>query len=415
MFVLRFPFKCLKSKKQTKRGKLKTMSAGILSQDFQFGTETAWHGLTQIKTAEEMSNGFPFDFKRISLEFEVDGKRHQAGGNYLIVSTDNNLPVGVDEDNGQFSGAEARRPSFGYMSNAEFFELVRNTIGNTGFEIASTGTLNNRQKRFVSLKPGKFTAFTAGGREFKNHLNLMDAVDGTMNLLARYNNTCVVCANTFAVAIKEGDKVACNPHTKRHLERIPEFEATIEAFFGYAKQFEKLLNVMDELPIDSNEAKHLFAGFLNNGKKEEISSRRWGQVETLVQLFETGKGNNGKTALDAFSAVTDFYTHEHAVNGRLGLMGQETQSEIGSGFKAKNRFVEMVSLSGRTPQGVDYLSVNKRNVQTLIEIGKASFDVSEAPKGTAQKKQTKVAVLATASASNLPGTAYAPDNCDDES
>lgn len=390
------------------------MSSGILSQDFQFGTAQAWHGLTQIKTAEEMLAGFPYDFKRVPLKFEINGTQHEAGGNYLIVSTDNNLPVGVDEDNGQFSGAECRRPSFGYMSNAEFFQLVQNTIGNTGFEIASTGTLNNRQKRFVSLKPSKFTAFRVGGRDFKNHLNLMDAIDGTMNLLARYNNTCVVCANTFAVAIKEGDKVACNPHTKRHLERIPEFEKTIEAFFGYAKQFEKLLNVMDETPIDSGEAKNLFAGFLNDGKKDELSSRRWGQVETLVSLFETGKGNGGKTALDAFSAVTDFYTHEHAVNGRLGVMGQETQSEIGSGFKAKNRFVEMVSLAGRTPQGIDYLSVNKRGLKDLIEIGKASFDVSEAPKGTAQKKQTK-AVLATASASNLPGTAYSPDNCDDES
>ena len=391
------------------------MSSGILSQDFQFGTAQAWHGLTQIKTAEEMLAGFPYDFKRVPLKFEINGTQHEAGGNYLIVSTDNNLPVGVDEDNGQFSGAECRRPSFGYMSNAEFFQLVQNTIGNTGFEIASTGTLGNRQKRFVSLKPSKFTAFRVGGRDFKNHLNLMDAIDGTMNLLARYNNTCVVCANTFAVAIKEGDKVACNPHTKRHLERIPEFEKTIEAFFGYAKQFEKLLNVMDETPIDSGEAKNLFAGFLNDGKKDELSSRRWGQVETLVSLFETGKGNGGKTALDAFSAVTDFYTHEHAVNGRLGVMGQETQSEIGSGFKAKNRFVEMVSLAGRTPQGIDYLSVNKRGLKDLIEIGKASFDVSEAPKGTVQKKPKKVAVLATASASNLPGTAYSPDNCDDES
>lgn len=389
------------------------MSAGILSQDFQYGTETAWHGLTQIKTAEEMLTGFPYEFKRIPLEFEVDGKRNPAGGNYLIVSTDNNLPVGVDEDNGQFSGAECRRPSFGYMSNAEFFELVRNTIGNTGFEMASTGTLGNRQKRFVSLKPSKQTAFTAGGREFKNHLNLMDAIDGTLTLQARYNNVCVVCANTFAQSIREGDKVASNPHTKRHLERIPEFEKTIEVFFGYAKQFEKLLNVMDETPIDSSEAKHLFAGFLNNGKKEELSSRRWGQVETLVSLFETGKGNNGKTALDAFCAVTDFYTHMHAINGRLGAMGQETQSEIGSGFKAKNRFVEMVSLSGRTPQGIDYLTLNKRGLKDLIEIGKASFDVSEAPKGTTQKKRTKVAVLATASASNLPGTTYAPDNCDE--
>ena len=385
------------------------MSSGILSQDFQYGTETAWHNLTQIKTAEEMAKGFPYDFKRIPLEFEVDGKRHQAGGNYLIVSTDNNLPVGVDEDNGQFVGAECRRPSFGYMSNAEFFELVRNTIGNTGFEIASTGTLANRQKRFVSLKPSKFTAFRVGGRDFKNHLNLMDAIDGTMNLLARYNNVCVVCANTFAVALKEGDKIACNPHTKRHLERIPAFEATVEAFFGYSAQFEKLLNVMDSTAMDSGEAKNLFAGFLNDGKKEEISSRRWGQIETLTSLFETGKGNNGKTALDAFSAVTDFYTHEHAVNGRLGVMGQETQSEIGSGFKAKNRFIELVSMSGRTPQGIDFLTLNKRGLKDLIEVGKASFDVSEAPKGTQKKKLVTVAVAPTA----FSGTAYAPDNCDE--
>lgn len=383
------------------------MSAGILSQDFQYGLSQAWHGLTQIKTTQEMSKGFPFEFERIPLEFKIDGQTHSAGGNYLILSNDNKLPVGVDIDDGQFVGCESRRPSFGYMSNAEFFELVRNTIASTGFEIASTGTLANRQKRFVSLKPSKQTAFVAGGREFKNFLSIVDAIDGTLNLQARFNNVCVVCANTFAQSIREGDKVASNPHTKRHLERIAGFEATIEAFFGYSAQFEKLLNVMDSTPLDAGEAKNLFAGFLNNGKKEELSSRRWGQVETLTSLFETGKGNNGKTVLDGFSAVTDYYTHEHAVNGRLGAMGQETQSEIGSGFKAKNRFVELVSMSGRTPQGVDFLTLNKRGVKDLIEVGKASFDVSEAPKGTAQKKPKQVAVLATAST-------YAPDNCDEQ-
>jgi hypothetical protein len=389
------------------------MSAGILSQDFQYGLSQAWHGLTQIKTAEQMAKGFPYELNKIPLKFEVDGQTHSAGGNYLIVSSDNKLPVGVDIDDGQFVGAEARRPSFGYMSNAEFFELVRNTIASTGFEIASTGTLANRQKRFVSLKPGKQTAFVAGGREFKNFLSIVDAIDGTLNLQARFNNVCVVCANTFAQSIREGDKVASNPHTKRHIERIAGFEATIEAFFGYAKQFEKLLNVMDETPIDAVDARNLFAGFLNNGKREEISSRRWGQVETLVSLFETGKGNNGKTALDAFSAVTDYYTHEHAVNGRLGLMGQETQSEIGSGFKAKNRFVELVSMSGRTPQGIDFLTLNKRGMKDLIEVGKASFDVSEAPKGTVQKKRKQVAVLATAS-SGTTYVPYSPDNCDEQ-
>ena len=164
------------------------MSAGILSQDFQYGTETAWHNLTQIKTAEQMAKGFSFEFERIPLKFEIDGQTHNAGGSYLIVSSDNKLPVGVDEDNGQFVGAEARRPSFGYMSDSNFFELVRNTIGNTGFEIASTGTLANRQKRFVSLKPGRQTAFVAGGREFKNFLSIVDAIDGTLTLQARYNS-----------------------------------------------------------------------------------------------------------------------------------------------------------------------------------------------------------------------------------
>ena len=109
------------------------MSSGILSQDFQYGQTQAWHGLTQIKTTSEMANGFSFEFERIPLKFEIDGQTHNAGGNYLIVSNDNKLPVGVDIDDGQFVGCESRRPSFGYMSNKEFFELVRNTIGNTGF------------------------------------------------------------------------------------------------------------------------------------------------------------------------------------------------------------------------------------------------------------------------------------------
>ena len=348
------------------------MSAEIFSQDFQAGTSQAWHGQTKVKTAEEMlSAGFTYELQKQPIARLVDGNWQQIPGQYVIGSTDNNLPIGCEVDD--LSSAQPQSDSFGFMGNAEFWAMVRRTIEGTGFKVESYGTLQNRRKRFVSLKPSSKVGFTAGKREFRQYLSLLDALDGTTNLTCLYNSVCVVCANTYASAMTGGGKCARNRHSKNHLDRVPEFEATIDAFFGFSAQFEKLMNQLDSMPVDPGKAKNVYAGFLGGG--DEMSTRTANQVDRLTALFQSGRGNGGATALDLFSGVTEYYTRESVVNGRRGIIGQVTSSETPgeSGFRAKELFLNSLVSSAPSGQFVD-----RRKITALADLGKASLEKSVA-------------------------------------
>lgn len=347
------------------------MSAEINSQDFQAGVSQAWHGKTAVKTTEEMLlAGFSYELEKQQIARLVGGNWEVIPKQYIIASSDNTLPVGC-EDVADIASAQPQADSFGFMRNSEFWAMVQRTIEGTGFAIESYGTLQNRRKRFVSLKPGKNSGFAVNSREFKNYLNLLDAIDGTNNLTCLYNNVCVVCANTYSASMSAGGKKAQNRHSKNHLERVPEFEAKIEAFFGFASQFERLMSQLEEIPLDAGKAQNIYAGFL--GKGEEMSTRTSNQVSRLTSLFQTGHGNHGKTGLDLFSGVTEYYTRESVLGGRRGWAGQITSSETPgeSGFRMKEEFLS--SLVGVAPSGQ---FIDKRKLTALIDTGKASFDKS---------------------------------------
>lgn len=347
------------------------MSAEINSQDFQSGTSQAWHGKTIVKTAEEMLlAGFSYELEKQQIARLVGGNWQPIPEQYVIGSSDNSLPIGC-EGIGDLRSAQPQADSFGFMRNSEFWAMVQRTIEGTGFRIESYGTLQNRRKRFVSLKPGKNSGFAVNSREFLNYLNLLDALDGTNNLTCLYNNVCVVCANTYSASMSAGGKKAQNRHSKNHLERVPEFEAKIEAFFGFALQFERLMGQLEEIPLDAGKAQNIYAGFL--GKGEEMSTRTSNQIRRLTSLFETGRGNRGKTGLDLFSGVTEYYTRESVLGGRRGWAGQITSSETPgeSGFRMKEEFLS--SLVGFAPSGQ---FIDKRKLTALIDTGKASFDKS---------------------------------------
>ena len=71
-----------------------------------------------------------------------------------------------------------------------------------------------------------------------------------------------------------------------------------------------------------------------------MSSRTFNTVTRLAELFQRGAGNNGETLLDAFSAVTDFYSHESS--GGADQPGfrvkQALSSEFGSASRKKQDF-----------------------------------------------------------------------------
>ena len=305
-----------------------TMAAHLENRDIQAGIEQAWHGLTKVVPIITFDDAFPFEIERLPLLVANDTPLE--GWSYFRCS-DDGKPAGVPVSE-----------SYQALTNGRFWEIVQNAVGGTGATIESAGTIYDRCRRFITVKLGTdLDVFKVGDREFKNRFSLLDSIDGSTNFYGVNSSTCVVCANTFAVVMGDtsGEFRFKIRHSKNLLPKIENMEKAIDQFIGVTAQFKKALEIANEIPVTPTDARSLFAGWAatdTNG----MSSRTFNTVGRLTELFQRGAGNNGETLLDAFSAVTDFYSHESSGGAdQPGFrMKQTLSSEFGSASRKKQDF-----------------------------------------------------------------------------
>lgn len=326
------------------------MSHKMKENDVQLGLSMAWHGLTQILTS---ITGFPFELLRVPCQM---GGNDVPGWNWIVGS-----------DDGKVIGKPVA-DSFQFLPNARWVEIATNSILEvvSGAVIESLGTFDGRGKRYltVRLNDGR-ESFKIGERVFNNRFGINGAIDGSMVDLSKGQNTCVVCANTFAMALSEKSALSMRiKHTKNHAEKWEGVAEEIENFFNRSAEFERLMTSAEETPITENRAHMAVLGWLAEGK--ETSTRTLGAADRMRELFLTGKGNRGQTGLDLISAVTDFYSHESS--GGENLLKQFTSSEIGAGARAKDQFLTDV----RTKD----FRFNKQAVASLVKAGELSLSLS---------------------------------------
>ncbi len=304
------------------------MAHQIEVRDVQAGIEQAWHGLTKVVPIVTFDDAFPFEIERLPLLVANDTPLE--GWSFFRCS-----------DDGKAAGVPVFE-SYNALSNARFWEIVQNAVGGTGATIESAGTIYDRCRRFVTVKLGTdLDTFKVGDREFNNRFSLLDSIDGSTNFYGVNSSTCVVCANTFAVVMGDtsGEFRFKIRHSKNLLPKIENMEKAIDQFLGVTAQFKKALSIANEIPVTPVDARSLFAGWAatdTNG----MSSRSFNTVTRLTELFNRGAGNNGETLLDAFSAVTDYYSHESSGGAdQPGFkMKQTISSEFGSGSRKKQDF-----------------------------------------------------------------------------
>lgn len=340
------------------------MAAHLENRDIQAGIEQAWHGSTKVVPVIQFTDAFPYEIERLPLLVANDTPLE--GWSYFRCS-DDGKPVGVPV-------AE----SYSAMTNSRFWEIVQNAVGGTGAIIESAGTIYDRRRRFITVKLGTdVDAFKVGEREFKNRFSLLDSIDGSTNFYGVNSSTCVVCANTFAVVMGDtsGEFRFKIRHSKNLLPKIENMEKAIDRFIGVTAQFKKALEIANEIPVTPVDARSLFAGW-TGAETNGMSSRTFNIVGRLSELFQRGAGNNGETLLDAFSAVTDYYSHESSGGtDQPGFrMKQTISSEFGSGSRKKQDFFNsLFSVDKKNNVNFEQESFNNliKNGRTLITAAEA--------------------------------------------
>jgi hypothetical protein len=308
------------------------MSHGITDRDIQVSANQAWHGLTTIhegKITREIAH--PFEIIESPIYHKVS-KPNDYGINEdtfiecptfkQLLASDDFLPIG-----------EPYASSYCPSSIETFWEIVRKGFGDTPYEVVSAGTVDNRCKVFASIKVSD--GFRIGDREFKDFITILDSYDKSTSLQARYSNVCVVCANTFAANMQSGTQVGKAKHTQMIEMNISRLIDAIDGFIGTSASFKALLTEAYTTPCSRDEARAWITGI--EGRNATASGLTNGMLQKtarMVELFDQGRGNEGRTRLDAFSAVTDFHSNESS--NRKSEGAQRYSSEFGASAQVKN-------------------------------------------------------------------------------
>jgi hypothetical protein len=259
----------------------------------------------------------------------------KATGYNMLVCSDDGLPVGVPYN----------PESYTVFNNSEMIgiiELILVELDKIGvkYAIATTGSVQNRNKTFISIKIVENEKFVVDGREFLNFLDVLNSFNKSCNITFVNSSICVCCQNTFKAALDDdnGAFYISIPHRKKAKAIVKDVPKLIEASFTASNDFAKNLKHFSEFPVGLVDAENIFAAFIGKGEDNAVLKTRSANiVERLAYLFVKGMGNKGETALDVFQAATEYYTHESAGETE-DTSKQFESSEFGNAADKKSLF-----------------------------------------------------------------------------
>ncbi len=238
-----------------------------------------------------------------------------------LIAMDDYLPVGPAYSASYCPG---ERPV------QSFWDVISRSLEGLPYEIVSAGTTMNRAVMFASIK--LTDGFMVGERKFKEYLTLLDSMDSTFSRQFRYNNVCVVCMNTVMQSLSSGVSVGKAKHTSNFDANVERLITDANNFHTVSEGFQEMLQRALTTPCSRDEARAWIAGITGQTAKVMTNGMR-NKVARITELFDNGAGNDGRSHLDAFQALTDFYTHESTSRKDAGA--QWSTSEFGSGAVIK--------------------------------------------------------------------------------
>lgn len=305
---------------------------GITKRDLQQGRHMGWHKLTKIESNLSLQKNWltQWDIQEVQLQ-TADGTEIPFR---ILTGTDDNLPIG-----------KPYASTYTPVTNKQFLDMIAEAIsGVKGAVVETVGSVCDRGRVFVSISIKGMDKFKVGDREFNDYLNFGNGHDQSCAVWANSSNTCTVCNNTFTMNLDEASvKVKHSKDVAARLENIVEI---IDAYAGtqakFKAEFERLMN--EDMKVD--EARNLFAGWMTRSsignESKDLGPKTLTKVNRLTELFESGKGNSGENRADAFSAVTDYYTHESTRGQGRNVARQVFSSDFGIGRTAKSDFWNVI-------------------------------------------------------------------------
>ncbi|HLY73297.1 MAG TPA: DUF932 domain-containing protein [Planctomycetota bacterium] len=239
------------------------------------------------------------------------------------------------------------------IQNTEAFGFFDQLIGE-GHAVYETAGALDRGRRIWLLARLPGHVWVTREDSVGKYLLLTNSHDGTSPLRALFTPIRVVCENTLRAALGEGQSSGIKVrHVGDIRDKAKEARRLLGISLKYYDAFAGQAQAMAGCAL-KREALDLYLKSLVPDPEDVDPSRAVATRESLVRLFETGKGNDLPTVRGslwaALNAVSELVDHERPVRVKPG----ETQNEVrwksaqfGSGARLKERaWSEALTLLG---------------------------------------------------------------------
>jgi phage/plasmid-like protein (TIGR03299 family) len=303
---------------------------------------TPWHGLGNQLTAKQPIEvwaeqaGMSFNI----LETPVRYMSESAGALGAIMSFADQKVLYRSDTKAALSVVSNR---YHVVQPREILEFYRDLTEISGFELETAGVLKFGRKIWALAKTGQ-TATLKGNDTMNGYLLLATACDGSLATTAQFTSIRVVCNNTLAIALSNGNSAVKVPHSTK-------FDAhAVKAQLGISvaawDAFLYRMKMLSERKVKSHEAMNYFLRVFTDPATTATGLSNERAMKKVQALYDGhGKGaelaSSKGTAFGLLNSVTEYVDHER----RARSTDHRLESAwFGQGASLKQKALEQVLL-----------------------------------------------------------------------
>lgn len=311
------------------------MTSNLISLDSKLGTE-----ITGVSDFDELITRAKLDFK-LQKEPLFDRNGKEIKDKFIIRNTNNDSVLGIVGKRYNIVDVPTMVEPF-HKQIVKKFDL----------EYENAGIIENGRKCWVAAR-------------FKNPLSLKyrpkDMINNRIFCLITNDGTFrnsylsmahrIFCNNQLKLMVKAASDSGLGVmHTKNHQRKIDNNMIIINSFLDAGKGFITQADALNDKIMSQQDAKAFIdklmpkSGKPNSKQSQRISHRK----AHILELFNNGAGNIGRTRWDMFNAVTEYFDHHNNPNkikkhGQIALEKRFVANTIfGQGVQIKQKALDLL-------------------------------------------------------------------------
>lgn len=274
-----------------------------LVETMSYSGRKPWHGIgttmsdqcTDISEAIKAS-GLDWTVKKEQLGFQTPDGFIEYTNRFAVVRSSDNAVLG---DCG---------PKYNLLQNDKAFEWFEPFLQKDAF-IHTCGALKGGSVVWILAKLNLDPLEIRPNDNVDKYLLLSHSFDGTLSVRIAFTPIRVVCWNTLSMSMRDNNssrvRIRHSSKMEENMDMVREAVNLAEQSFSVTKDKYKALQ---NKGVNQNDLRKYFKTIFEI--EDDPSTRSLNQLDQLEHMFQSGRGNQGKTMWDAYNAVTEYMTWE---------------------------------------------------------------------------------------------------------